>query len=303
MQRGDRRLKLVLTRTPQPRGAIERFQPVADLRVVPGIAVLMVERDVAALRVDAGGAPTWLDPSTRGTPYGTLPPALRGMDALVLPGPGEAVERARTPIDDGGERRRITVRAVLDAAGSERAVVLGISEGGSMSALFAATHPERVTALVLASTPGPGWTPNAAQARYIGAPWRTFPEFCVTAAGRLGGELVRALPDWPSRIGFTLGQLVNVVSAPAIPGLMAQRVRLMQQTSVAPDCARITVPTLVITGADDLDRVVPVSSSKEYLRLIPHAKYAVMPDTGHLGSLMQPARFAGIVKEFLASHR
>jgi hypothetical protein len=44
------------------------------------------------------------------------------------------------------------VRAVLDAVGSSRAVVLGISEGGAMSALFAATHPERALALVLMGT-------------------------------------------------------------------------------------------------------------------------------------------------------
>ena len=44
------------------------------------------------------------------------------------------------------------VRAVLDAVGVERAVVLGISEGGAMSALFAATHPQRTLSLVLIGT-------------------------------------------------------------------------------------------------------------------------------------------------------
>src|SRR5919197_5404888 len=47
------------------------------------------------------------------------------------------------------EQRIDDVRAVMDAAGSERAALFGISEGGPMSALFAATHPERVSALVL----------------------------------------------------------------------------------------------------------------------------------------------------------
>jgi DNA-binding SARP family transcriptional activator/pimeloyl-ACP methyl ester carboxylesterase len=47
------------------------------------------------------------------------------------------------------ETRMDDVRAVMDAIGSERAVVLGVSEGGSMSALFAATYPERAVALVL----------------------------------------------------------------------------------------------------------------------------------------------------------
>ncbi len=50
------------------------------------------------------------------------------------------------------ETRMDDVRAVMDAVGSERAVVLGISEGGAMSALFAATHPERTLALVLMGT-------------------------------------------------------------------------------------------------------------------------------------------------------
>src|SRR3954466_3056893 len=47
------------------------------------------------------------------------------------------------------EQRIDDVRAVMDAAGSERAALFGVSEGGPMSVLFAATHPERVSALVL----------------------------------------------------------------------------------------------------------------------------------------------------------
>src|SRR5947209_9810863 len=47
------------------------------------------------------------------------------------------------------EQRVDDVRAVMDAAGSDRATLFGISEGGPMSVLFAATHPQRVAALVL----------------------------------------------------------------------------------------------------------------------------------------------------------
>ena len=50
------------------------------------------------------------------------------------------------------EERMDDVRAVMDAAGSERAALLGVSEGGPMSALFAATYPERTAALVLYGT-------------------------------------------------------------------------------------------------------------------------------------------------------
>ena len=47
------------------------------------------------------------------------------------------------------EERVDDIRAVMDAAGSEKAALLGVSEGGYMSLMFAATHPERTTALVL----------------------------------------------------------------------------------------------------------------------------------------------------------
>jgi hypothetical protein len=74
-------------------------------------------RDAAVLRVDHGGKVAWVDPSTRGTPYGVLSAALRGADALVLPGPGEAVEHARTPDDDGRERRHIRLVIAVDPRG------------------------------------------------------------------------------------------------------------------------------------------------------------------------------------------
>src|SRR5919204_280527 len=55
---------------------------------------------------------------------------------------------APAPLED----RMDDVRAVMDAAGSERAALLGLSEGGAMSVLFAATYPERTRALILCGT-------------------------------------------------------------------------------------------------------------------------------------------------------
>src|SRR6266850_1930156 len=59
------------------------------------------------------------------------------------------------------EERIDDIRAVMDAAGSERAHILGISEGGSMAMLFAATHPQRTRSLIVhGSTPRYAWAPD-----------------------------------------------------------------------------------------------------------------------------------------------
>jgi pimeloyl-ACP methyl ester carboxylesterase len=69
------------------------------------------------------------------------------------------------------------------------------------------------------------------------------------------------------------------------------------------DCARITAPTLVITGDPALEHVVPVESTRRYVDLIRGARCVMMERTGHLGVLTQPQRFAALVSEFVnASH-
>ena len=71
------------------------------------------------LRIEAGGPPVWLDPAMRRNPFGALPAEVLGCEALVLPGPGEAPEVARTPdrsaVEDGHE---VAVRIALAPDGS-----------------------------------------------------------------------------------------------------------------------------------------------------------------------------------------
>ena len=72
----------------------------------------------AVLRVDAGGRTLWLDPTTRGTPFATLPGPLRGAEAVVLPAPGEGVEVVRTPPGGEGDRHATTLRVALAEDGA-----------------------------------------------------------------------------------------------------------------------------------------------------------------------------------------
>lgn len=192
--------------------------------------------------------------------------------------------------------------AVMDRAGLERAAICGTSFGGFVAVRYAAERPARVTALVLASAPGPGWEPTAQQARWLSRPWASAPAFVVSAPFRLWPELTAALPSLGSRLAFLARQAVRAAAAPMIPSLMAQRIRQARATDFAPDCARVQAPTLVISGEQALDRVVPVSVTRTYATLIRGAEYVVMERTGHIGVLTQPERFARIVAEFVHAH-
>ena len=64
-------------------------------------------------------------------------------------------------------------------------------------------------------------------------------------------------------------------------------------------CQAVEAPTLVITGEEALDRVVPVTSSLEYLDLIAEAQHVTLERTGHIGLLSRPQTFATIVTDFI----
>jgi pimeloyl-ACP methyl ester carboxylesterase len=90
-----------------------------------------------------------------------------------------------------------------------------------------------------------------------------------------------------------------VVAAPIFPPVMAARVTYQQAMDFAPDCARVTAPTLIVTGEDDLDKIVPAEVTRRYRQLIPGAKYVQMKRSGHIGMLTHPAQFADIVTGFI----
>ena len=84
---------------------------------------------------------------------------------------------------------------------------------------------------------------------------------------------------------------------------MAARAKVIATTDLEADCARVAAPALIVTGEAHLDHVVPVEGSAVYQQLIPHARTAVLPQTGHLGSITRPHEFAAIVRNFVEGHR
>jgi 3-oxoadipate enol-lactonase len=193
--------------------------------------------------------------------------------------------------------------AVFDRSGIERAAVCGVSYGGFVALRYAATRPERVSVLILVSAPAPGWHPSDQQAQYLAKPWLSAPAFAVTSPLRVWPEISAAVRPWGSRLRFLLTHGIRVVLAPMIPSAVASRVRVQQQLDFCADCDHVAAPTLIVTGDEGLDSVVPVEVTQQYLNLIPGSRYEKMNDTGHIGMLTQPARFANIVCSFVhANH-
>ncbi|HEY2905089.1 MAG TPA: alpha/beta hydrolase [Vicinamibacterales bacterium] len=191
------------------------------------------------------------------------------------------------------------VADVLAARRIERAVICGVSFGGVVALRFAAVHPERVLALVLASTPAPGWHLKRRHDFYARLPRIFGPLFLVESPWRMRDEITAALPNRQRRRQFKRSVLKTAWAAPISFKAMAGRARLMQSIDLRPDCARITSPTLVITGDAVLDHVVPAHGSSEYARLITGARAAVLERTGHLGSVTRPEAFAALIAGFV----
>jgi pimeloyl-ACP methyl ester carboxylesterase len=191
------------------------------------------------------------------------------------------------------------VARALDHADVEAAVICGQSFGGLIALRFAASRPERCRALVLASTPRPALTLRRRHQIYLKAPWILGPVFLAETPFRVRGELRAAIADPRARRRFSLDALRTFFRAPVSVGRMAARARLITSNDAIADCARVTAPTLIVTGEAHLDHVVPVEASAEYERLIPRARRAVLPSTGHLGAMTRPHEFAALLRDFV----
>ena len=192
------------------------------------------------------------------------------------------------------------VCAVMRDRGLERAAICGISFGGLAALRFASAVPERTSALVLVSTPGPPWHLKRRHSMYLRLPWMFMPLFIAETPLRLRQELKAALPSWRSRTAFEIAQTRTLWKAPISVRRMAQRGRLLRHLDVELDCARVSAPTLVITGDEALDRIVPVTGTRRYAQLIGGAQQVAMGQTGHLGCNTRPDEFARLVHEFIA---
>ena len=177
------------------------------------------------------------------------------------------------------------VRAVMDAANSERAALLGVSEGGALAALFAATYPQRCLQLVLYGAFAR--FPNAAAA---------LKAFFKYADRAWGSGL--SLPAWaPSRQNDPTmqqwwGRFERLGASPA--AAMAV-MRLAAETDVGDIVSSVRTPTLVIHCKDDT--LIPIECGRFIARHIPGARLIELPGQDHLFFLHE--QIGDCIEEFL----
>jgi len=173
------------------------------------------------------------------------------------------------------EERIGDVRAVMDAAGSKRAAIYGWSEGGEMELMFAATYPERTSALVLYGT----------YASIKADPWgvtqEQFDQFLGTVEKHWGEGILVPL-NAPSRRNDEafvqwFGRLERAVAS---PGAILALLRANYEIDVRHILPSIQVPTLILHRKGDT--LVPVEAGRYLAQHIPGAKYVELPGDDHL---------------------
>jgi pimeloyl-ACP methyl ester carboxylesterase len=176
----------------------------------------------------------------------------------------------------GLEERMDDVRAVMDAVGSERAVLLGISEGGSMVALFAASHPERTAGVVLMGAfARRRWAPDYPIGARSEQPWWRGPE-------EWGLPMARRFVDEraPSAAGDeeTYRWYASYLARGASPGAALHLSRMNAEIDVRHVLPSIHVPTLVLYRQREYLR----EASRYMAERIPGARVVALPGADHL---------------------
>jgi pimeloyl-ACP methyl ester carboxylesterase len=190
------------------------------------------------------------------------------------------------------------LRAVMDAAGCERPALFGISEGGPMAALFAATHPERVSSLVLYGT----YARMVEAPDYpIGLPGAALDQWAETIRREWGGPVGMELwaPSAVGEPGFEewWAKLLRYGTSPA--GAIAL-LDLYRELDVRVALAAIEAPTLIVHCRGD--RMIPIAQGRYLAEHIAGSRFVEFPGKDHL-AFTDPDPLLDEVEEFLVGSR
>jgi class 3 adenylate cyclase len=199
------------------------------------------------------------------------------------------------------EQRMDDVRAVMDAVGCERAALFGISEGGPMSILFAATYPERTTALVM----------NGAYAKRAWAEdhpfgWRDeeWAELFANIEGHWGTPRGLNLEIWAPSIAHdehARGEMTAYLRAAASPGAVRAVMQMNREIDVRHVLPAVRVPTLIVHRIGD--RNIRIEQARYIAERIAGARLVELPGEDHVPWIGDSDGLLDEVEEFLTGVR
>jgi class 3 adenylate cyclase len=199
------------------------------------------------------------------------------------------------------EERMDDVRAVMDAVGSERAALIGESEGGPMSMLFAAAHPERTLALVLAGA-------EVKEDKTEDWPWgestrEEFEKAMVGLSERWSEPpsslriFVPSRGDDPRLLEW-FGRLKMQAASPAAAEVFMRMAHDIDVRHIVP---AIRVPTLILHSVGD--QICHVENARYLARTIPDARYVELPGADHVMYAELADLAVAEIREFLTGVR
>lgn len=202
------------------------------------------------------------------------------------------------PTGDYSDARAIRVLAgLMDQLGTARAAIVGNSLGGRIAWNFAAQQPDRVTRLVLVSPDGfasPGF--EYGKAPDVPLMMQALPYTAPRAMLKANLAAAYARPDRLAEA--TVTRYRDMMLAPGVRrAILARMARTILHDPV-PDLSRIKTPTLLLWG--EQDGMIPISNAADYLRAMPNATLARLPDLGHVPFEEDPTRSLVPVERFLA---
>jgi len=186
--------------------------------------------------------------------------------------------------------------ALLDQLGLQHVALGGHSMGGRIAWNFAAAHPERVSHLLLVSPDGFPDPRSTSEQTYKVSPWL--------------GLMKYSLPAWALKMGVapaygddtllnpqTLRRYQDMMRAPGVRAALIERMRQTRNIDPVPRLQNLKMPVLLVWG--DKDAFIPISNAQDYLKAIPHAVLASIPQAGHVVHEEAPLPSVQAVKEFL----
>jgi len=197
------------------------------------------------------------------------------------------------------EERMDDVRAVMDAAGSKRAAIFGLSEGAPMSILFAATHPELTSALVLyGGMARSTWAPDY--------PWATPADALIESSEAMapylyGGAVVEIIAPSLADDPLARALFARLQRYAASPAMLQQMFAMFLDIDVRAVLPTIDVPTLVLHRRGD--RAVNYQASKWMATQIPGAQYVELEGIDHAAYAGDFDALVDEIEEFLTGVR